>query len=154
MQRFRDGLVFKAHRLLYHLTLGVAVIKKKKKFQISGVEVPGLVFRVSRFRVAGFGFQVSGFGFRVSSLGFRALGFRFRGLPPCAAAAGGVGVYGLWFRVSGFGFQERCPPRQTSRVERLKAKVQPLLIEVTVDCFASSLLLSSLEFNDTHVCEP
>jgi len=31
VQRFRDGLVFKAHRLLYHSTLGVRVIKKKKE---------------------------------------------------------------------------------------------------------------------------
>ena len=29
MQRFRGGLVFKAHRLLYHSTLGLRVIKKK-----------------------------------------------------------------------------------------------------------------------------
>ena len=28
--------------------------------------------------------------------------------------------------------QERCPPRQKSRVERLKAKVEPLITEVTV----------------------
>ena len=31
MQRFRGGLVFKAHRHLYHSTLGLRVIKKKKK---------------------------------------------------------------------------------------------------------------------------
>ena len=30
-------------------------------------------------------------------------------------------------------FQERCPPRQKSRVERLKAKVKPLLTQVTVE---------------------
>jgi len=30
-QRFRGGLVFKAHRLSYHSTLGLRVIKKKKK---------------------------------------------------------------------------------------------------------------------------
>jgi len=30
VKRFRGGLVFKAHRLLYHSTLGVRVIKKKK----------------------------------------------------------------------------------------------------------------------------
>ena len=30
-KRFRGGLVFKAHRLLYHSTLGSRVIKKKKK---------------------------------------------------------------------------------------------------------------------------
>jgi len=32
VKRFRGGLVFKAHRLLYHSTLGFRVIKKKKKF--------------------------------------------------------------------------------------------------------------------------
>ena len=29
--RFRGGLVFMAHRLLYHSTLGLRVIKKKKE---------------------------------------------------------------------------------------------------------------------------
>ena len=29
VQRFRSGLIFKAHRLLYHSTLGLRVIKKK-----------------------------------------------------------------------------------------------------------------------------
>ena len=32
VKRFRGGLVFKAHRLLYHPTLGSRVIKKKKKY--------------------------------------------------------------------------------------------------------------------------
>ena len=31
MKRFRGGLVFKAHRLLYHSTLGLIVIKKKRR---------------------------------------------------------------------------------------------------------------------------
>jgi len=30
VQRFRGGLVFKAHRLVYHSTLGLRVINKKK----------------------------------------------------------------------------------------------------------------------------
>jgi len=30
VQWFRDGLVFKAHRLVYHSTIGLRVIKKKK----------------------------------------------------------------------------------------------------------------------------
>ena len=30
VQRFRGGLVFKAHRLVYHSTLGLIVIKKKR----------------------------------------------------------------------------------------------------------------------------
>ena len=34
VQRFRVGLVFKAHRLLYHSTLGLRVIKKKKSVRI------------------------------------------------------------------------------------------------------------------------
>ena len=31
VQRFRGGLVFKAHRLLHHSALGLRVIKKEKK---------------------------------------------------------------------------------------------------------------------------
>jgi len=31
VKRFRGGLVFKAHRLVYHSTLGWRVIKQKKK---------------------------------------------------------------------------------------------------------------------------
>jgi len=31
VQRFRGGLVFKAHRLLYHSTLGLRVIKKRRR---------------------------------------------------------------------------------------------------------------------------
>jgi len=38
VQRFRGGLVFKAHRLLYHSTLGLRVIKKKKREQLSRVQ--------------------------------------------------------------------------------------------------------------------
>jgi len=33
---FRGGLVFKAHRLVYHSTLGLRVIKKKKKVGVEG----------------------------------------------------------------------------------------------------------------------
>ena len=31
LKRFRGGLVFKAHKLLYHSTLGSRVVKKKKR---------------------------------------------------------------------------------------------------------------------------
>ena len=31
MKRFRGGLIFKAHRLVYHPTLGSRVMKKRKK---------------------------------------------------------------------------------------------------------------------------
>ena len=31
MKRFRGGLVFKAHRRVYHPTLGLRVIKKKRR---------------------------------------------------------------------------------------------------------------------------
>ena len=36
MKRFRGGLVFKAHRLWHHSTLGLRVTKKKKKNKMTG----------------------------------------------------------------------------------------------------------------------
>jgi len=47
VQRFRGGLVFKAHRRLYHSTLGLRVIQKTEKVQAS--RLPG--FRVPRSSV-------------------------------------------------------------------------------------------------------
>ena len=44
VKRFRGGLVFKAHRLVYHPNLGSRVIKKKKKrepVQDGRIEAPG-----------------------------------------------------------------------------------------------------------------
>ena len=41
VQRFRGGLVFKAHRLLHHSTLGLRVIKKKKKVVIGPRQIRG-----------------------------------------------------------------------------------------------------------------
>ena len=35
--RFQGGLVFKAHSLLHHSTLGLRAIKKKKKTNLDGV---------------------------------------------------------------------------------------------------------------------
>jgi len=66
VKRFRGGLVFKAHRLVYHPTLGSRVIKKKKG-RDSGFQGFG-VSGFQGFRVSGFqGFGVSGFrGFGVS----------------------------------------------------------------------------------------
>ena len=44
MQRFQGGLVFKAHRLLYHLTPDLRVIQRKKKVTVedSGDELGAL----------------------------------------------------------------------------------------------------------------
>ena len=56
MKGFQKGLVFKAHRLLYHSTLGSRVIKKTKG---------------SGFRVQGSGYRVQGSGYRVQGTGFR-----------------------------------------------------------------------------------
>ena len=49
VERFRGGLVFKAHRLLYHSTLGSRVITKKKKEK--KVEGGVRVFKRARERV-------------------------------------------------------------------------------------------------------
>ena len=38
MKRFRDGLAFKAHRHLYHSTLGSRVIKKKRRESVDPSE--------------------------------------------------------------------------------------------------------------------
>jgi len=88
VQRVRGGLVVKAHRLLYHSTLGLRVIKKKRRVSAFGFRVSAFGFRVPGFGVSAFrveskktelqrgsGFQVSGFGFRVSGVVFRVPGF-------------------------------------------------------------------------------
>jgi len=84
VKRFRRGLVFKAHRLAYHPTLGLRVIKARRsvEFRVQGfgVRVSGFGVRVSVFgsRVSGFELRVSGFELRVSGFGFRASGFELR----------------------------------------------------------------------------
>jgi len=45
MYRFRGGLVFKAHRLVYHSTLGLRVIKKK--MNLLSCEMSFMQFRES-----------------------------------------------------------------------------------------------------------
>ena len=35
VERFREALVFKAHRLMYHSTLGLRVIKKKTELSVN-----------------------------------------------------------------------------------------------------------------------
>ena len=86
---------FKAHRWLYHSTLGSRVTKKKKKSEDlrcgSGARVSG-----AGCRVWGLGCRVEGFGFpRVNTyVAVKGSGFRVQGAE--------FGVEG--FRVSGFGF--------------------------------------------------
>ena len=75
VQRFRGELAFKAHRLVYHSTLGWRVIKKKKKkkgvldLSSAGAEVFERGFEsVEHSPVC----RVWGLGFRVQGLGLRA----------------------------------------------------------------------------------
>ena len=75
MKRFRGGLVFKAHRLLYYSTLGSRVITKKKRFGIQGL---GLLVWGLGMRMQGLWCRVQGPGFRVQGLGFRVQGSGFR----------------------------------------------------------------------------
>jgi len=68
VKRFRGGLVYEAHRLLYHSTLGLRVIKKKKVTITVwglGCGVWGLGFGVWGLLCGGWGlgFGVSGVGF-------------------------------------------------------------------------------------------
>ena len=55
VKRFRDGLVFKAHRLLYHSTLGLRVMKRER-------EVPTPLPSGFRVRDSRFSVHLSGFG--------------------------------------------------------------------------------------------
>jgi len=48
VKRFRGGLVFKAHRLFYHSTLGLRVIKKKRR----RLGVRGLVLTCTEVKFA------------------------------------------------------------------------------------------------------
>jgi len=90
VERFRGGLVFKAHRFMYHSTLGSRVIKKKKKVwwyqglrgrRTAPKTPPSRDSQCTCFRVWGHGCGVQGQG----------SGFKFWGL--------GVGR----FRVQGYG---------------------------------------------------
>jgi len=52
LERFRGGLVFKAHRWLYHSTLGSRVIKKKKRRYLEHVRLRGEdIFELARGRI-------------------------------------------------------------------------------------------------------
>jgi len=96
LKRFRGGLAFKAHRLLYHSTLGLGVIKKKKMRTWGGVwgfpnaptpEASGVGFRVS----------VSGLKVQDSKVeGLRKQQQQQREVPP---PLGGFRVQGSGFRV-------------------------------------------------------
>ena len=72
------------------------------------------------------GCEVWGLGFGVWVVGFGVWGLMFglggKGLKRGYRGGGGTGPSG-----------ERCPPKPMSRVEHLKAKVEPLLAEVTVE---------------------
>jgi len=43
VKRFRGGLVCKAHRLLYHSTLGLGVIRKNKRDTAPYSRIPGMI---------------------------------------------------------------------------------------------------------------
>ena len=52
VMRCRGGLVFKAHRLVYHSTLGSRVIKKKKRTG-EGEVLRGVILEIDRQMVSG-----------------------------------------------------------------------------------------------------
>jgi len=69
VKRFRGGLVFKAHRLVYHSTLGWRVIKKKKYRKKRGIE-DGVGQHVGmRMKVRDLGFGVYRFRAKREHLG-------------------------------------------------------------------------------------
>ena len=75
---------------MYHSTLGLRVMKKKKLKGCAGRSVREVPGRAPAR--GGWGFEAWGSGFRVQGLGFRAWGLGFR-------------VQGLGFRVQGSEFR-------------------------------------------------
>ena len=96
MKRFRGGLVFKAHRLGYHSTLGSRVIKKKKKMPPAEATV---------FLFDAFTHLPSETKFFIDNLliqfHFVIVKIRWTGLAPCEAGGRDSG-----FRASGFEIQD------------------------------------------------
>ena len=78
MKRFREGLVCKAHELLYHSTLGSRVIEKKKNLAVAVFLLlflqllPRVPLLGERGMGGGSDFVLwgEGSGFRVDGLGF------------------------------------------------------------------------------------
>jgi len=76
-----EGLVFKAHRWLYHSTLGSRVIKKKKKWakltvQLQKLQLGRFLFLWGNFSAHRATGESRGILFRGSSFGFRVSAFR------------------------------------------------------------------------------
>jgi len=148
VQRFRGGLVFKSHRLVYHSTLGLRAIKKKKRrvrvygfrFQtrcspcatrpLCPITAPGLAW--------GFGFLVS--GGRVSVSVFWLWGFGFGWY--------GVSVSVFWFRFSG-----GVSGSGVSPLDRERKVVGCRVGWLEPDKRRRNLVTPSLELSDTQVYE-
>ena len=114
-ERFRGGLIFKAHGLLYHSTPGMRVIKKKKKLRVDRFRVSDSVFLASELssRGAGLGNRVSGFRSPVSGLGTCARVSKFRSRDSGAdlgfqVSGPGFRISGFELRISGVGFEGTC----------------------------------------------
>ena len=70
MKWFRGGLVFQAHRRLYHPNPGWRVIKKKKKkYEVEG----------SGYEVQGSGYEVQGSGYDVEGSEYEGSGYEVEG---------------------------------------------------------------------------
>ena len=90
MQRFRGGLVFKAHRLVYHSTLGLGVIKKKKR-------APSSSRRSTSAAAGGSSLEVLSGCIKDLGPGFQSLRLSIQGVSGCInlGGCGGVLVGGM-----------------------------------------------------------
>jgi len=157
VKRFRGGLVFEAHRRLYHSTLGLRVIKKKEKPYTPNPESIQPTTLNSRPGVGG-------------TVGEpRLLASRARPPPPhhphpqsphphrCATQrrASLSRANGAWLVVDHFLRGRRLMKKKKSRdVARLTCVTRPELNRVVKSSATSSLLLSSLELSETKVKQP
>ena len=77
VERFRGGLVFKAHGLVYHSTLGLRVTKQHGQGRHLGADVAFACLHCCVNLLQGLGFMLQGSGFKIQNSGFRAQGLRF-----------------------------------------------------------------------------
>ena len=122
--RFRGGLVFEAHRLVYHSTLGLRVINKKKKTRLKVLE------------------QRTCSGVVVTEAGSY-----LRLIDSCITQLKAQGPSRTCNESKEKDLQRRTFPRSPGTPPAQRAS------EIR-SCPSSSLLLSSLELSDTTIYEP
>jgi len=134
VQRFRDGLVFRAHKLCVSLNSRLESNKEEKRRPVPafGVRVSVSV-ESAEFWAEGTEFVVSGFGFRDSGFGIGDSG-------------SGIRDSGFGIRVPGLGFRDWRPPPGSKEAIRLRLPVPAFGFRVSVSVEGAEIRANGTEF--------